>query len=187
MGKRIIISEEEKKSIKGQYGLINEIDMETLLLGGGGIYFIYKFIKDFIGIGLFNRLLKNPKHVDKLIKNLEDKIVKKYSNNGNPEDFKEWEDELKKITKKFGEDLKRKLNNGEFVNLWQYFDEAFKVRDNVFDEYTAYMMKDINKELDLLHDEMRKKGGMDDEIKMQKDVTDVAAKLVDKYRTKRND
>ena len=83
--------------------------------------------------------------------------------------------------------MKRKLNNGEFVNLWQYFDEAFKVRDNVFDEYTAYMMKDINKELDLLHDEMRKKGGMDDEIKMQKDVTDKASKLVKKYRTKRDD
>ena len=183
MGKRIIISEEEKKSIKGQYGLINEIDMETILLGGGGIYFIYKFIKDFIGIGLFNRLLKNPEQVDKLIKNLEDKIVKKYSHNGNPE---KWEDELKKITKKFSEDLKRKLNNGEFVNLWQYFDEAFKVRDNVFDEYTAHMMKDIYKELDLLHDEMRKKGGMDDEIKMQKDATDGVSKLVNKYRTKRD-
>ena len=187
MGQRLIISEEERKSIKGQYGLINEIDMETILLGGGGIYFLYKFIKDFIGIGLFNRMLKDPKQVDKLINNLENKIEKKYSHTGNTEDFKEWEDELKKITKKFSEDLKRKLNNGEFVNLWQYFDEAFKVRDNVFDEYTAYMMKDINKELDLLHDEMRKKGGMEDDIKMQKDITDKASELVDKYRTKRYD
>lgn len=185
MGKRIIISENEKSHIKRQYGLINEIDMETILLGGGGLYFIYKFIKDFIGIGLFNMVLKNPKQVDKFIKSLEDKIEKEYKKSLGPEFSEYYGDDFKKITNKFSEELKRKVNNGEFVNLWQFFDESFKMRRDVKDDQIDVLMKDVKKDYNQLRQDMRNSGLPDDQINTIEDIADDAFNTINKYHRRR--
>lgn len=121
MGKRILISEDEKDNIRGMYGLVNEMGWGTIILGGAGILFMIKFIKNFIGVWLFKRLLDRG-NIEELISELEELFFKHVS----------YDDKKVKIIKSITNDLRDKVNNGKVATLEQYFEEMSKTQSDVY-------------------------------------------------------
>ncbi len=121
MGKRILISEDEKNRIQGMYGIINEMDWGTVILGGAGILFMIKFIRDFIGVGLF-KILLNRGNIEKLISELETVFFERVS----------YDEEKVKVINTLTNDLRNRVNNGKVNTLWQYFKEMNKTQSDIF-------------------------------------------------------
>lgn len=121
MGKRILISEDEKNRIQGMYGIVNEMDWGTVILGGAGILFMIKFIRDFIGVGLF-KILLNRGNIEKLISELETVFFERVS----------YDEEKVKVINTLTNDLRNRVNNGKVNTLWQYFKEMNKTQSDIF-------------------------------------------------------
>lgn len=79
MGKRIVISENEKIKIRKLYGLSEGLDFEQIMLGIGSIIFLRKFFQGLRSDPKFKALFVRDEDVEQNIKHL-DKVMEKYLN-----------------------------------------------------------------------------------------------------------
>jgi truncated hemoglobin YjbI len=79
MGKRILISENEKIKIRNLYGLNEGLDFEQIMLGIGSIIFLRKFFQGLRSDPKFKALFVRDEDVEQNIKHL-DKVMEKYLN-----------------------------------------------------------------------------------------------------------
>jgi hypothetical protein len=79
MGKRIVISENEKVKIRKLYGLSEGLDFEQIMLGIGSIIFLRKFFQGLRSDPKFKALFLRDEDVEQNIKHL-DKVMERYLN-----------------------------------------------------------------------------------------------------------
>jgi hypothetical protein len=79
MGKRIVISENEKIKIRKLYGLSEGLDFEQIMLGIGSIIFLRKFFQGLRSDPKFKALFVRDEDVEQNIKHL-DKVMERYLN-----------------------------------------------------------------------------------------------------------
>ena len=79
MGKRIVISENEKIKIRKLYGLSEGLDFEQIMLGIGSIIFLRKFFQGLRSDPKFKALFVRDEDVEQNIKHL-DKVMEIYLN-----------------------------------------------------------------------------------------------------------
>jgi hypothetical protein len=79
MGKRIVISENEKIKIRKLYGLSEGLDFEQIMLGIGSIIFLRKFFQGLRSDPKFKALFLRDEDVEQNIKHL-DKVMERYLN-----------------------------------------------------------------------------------------------------------
>ena len=79
MGKRIVISENEKIKIRKLYGLSEGLDFEQIMLGIGSVIFLRKFFQGLRSDPKFKALFVRDEDVEQNIKHL-DKVMEKYLN-----------------------------------------------------------------------------------------------------------
>ena len=79
MGKRIVISENEKIKIRNLYGLNEGLDFEQIMLGIGSIIFLRKFFQGLRSDPKFKALFVRDEDVEQNIKHL-DKVMERYLN-----------------------------------------------------------------------------------------------------------
>ena len=79
MGKRIVISENEKIKIRNLYGLSEGLDFEQIMLGIGSIIFLRKFFQGLRSDPKFKALFVRDEDVEQNIKHL-DKVMERYLN-----------------------------------------------------------------------------------------------------------
>lgn len=79
MGKRIVISENEKIKIRKLYGLSEGLDFEQIMLGIGSVIFLKKFFQGLRSDPKFKALFVRDEDVEQNIKHL-DKVMEKYLN-----------------------------------------------------------------------------------------------------------
>lgn len=79
MGKRIVISENEKIKIRKLYGLSEGLDFEQIMLGIGSVIFLRKFFQGLRSDPKFKALFVRDEDVEQNIKHL-DKMMEIYLN-----------------------------------------------------------------------------------------------------------
>jgi len=79
MGKRIVISENEKIKIRKLYGLSEGLDFEQIMLGLGSVIFLRKFFQGLRSDPKFKALFVRDEDVEQNIKHL-DKMMEIYLN-----------------------------------------------------------------------------------------------------------
>jgi hypothetical protein len=79
MGKRIVISENEKIKIRKLYGLSEGLDFEQIMLGIGSIIFLRKFFQGLRSDPKFKALFVRDEDIEQNIRQL-DKVMKIYLN-----------------------------------------------------------------------------------------------------------
>jgi len=79
MGKRIVISENEKIKIRKLYGISEGLDFEQIMLGIGSIIFLRKFFQGLRSDPKFKALFVRDEDVEQNIKDL-DKMMEIYLN-----------------------------------------------------------------------------------------------------------
>ena len=79
MGKRIVISENEKIKIRKLYGLSEGLDFEQIMLGIGSIIFLRKFFQGLRSDPKFKALFVRDEDVEQNIRQL-DKMMETYLN-----------------------------------------------------------------------------------------------------------
>ena len=79
MGKRIVISENEKIKIRKLYGLSEGLDFEQIMLGIGSVIFLRKFFQGLRSDPKFKALFVRDEDVEQNIKHL-DKVMERYLN-----------------------------------------------------------------------------------------------------------
>jgi hypothetical protein len=79
MGKRIVISENEKIKIRKLYGLSEGLDFEQIMLGLGSVIFLRKFFQGLRSDPKFKALFVRDEDVEQNIKHL-DKVMERYLN-----------------------------------------------------------------------------------------------------------
>jgi hypothetical protein len=79
MGKRIVISENEKIKIRKLYGLSEGLDFEQIMLGIGSIIFLKKFFQGLRSDPKFKALFVRDEDIEQNIRQM-DKVMKIYLN-----------------------------------------------------------------------------------------------------------
>ena len=79
MGKRIVISENEKIKIRKLYGLYEGLDFEQIMLGIGSIIFLKKFFQGLRSDPKFKALFVRDEDIEQNIRKM-DKVMKIYLN-----------------------------------------------------------------------------------------------------------
>ena len=79
MGKRIVISENEKIKIRKLYGLSEGLDFEQIMLGIGSIIFLRKFFQGLRSDPKFKALFVRDEDIEQNIRKM-DKVMKIYLN-----------------------------------------------------------------------------------------------------------
>jgi hypothetical protein len=79
MGKRIVISENEKIKIRKLYGLSEGLDFEQIMLGIGSVIFLRKFFQGLRSDPKFKALFVRDEDVEQNIRQL-DKMMETYLN-----------------------------------------------------------------------------------------------------------
>lgn len=79
MGKRIVISENEKIKIRKLYGLSEGLDFEQIMLGIGSVIFLRKFFQGLRSDPKFKALFVRDEDIEQNIRQL-DKVMKTYLN-----------------------------------------------------------------------------------------------------------
>ena len=79
MGKRIVISENEKIKIRKLYGISEGLDFEQIMLGIGSIIFLRKFFQGLRSDPKFKALFVRDEDVEQNIRQL-DKVMERYLN-----------------------------------------------------------------------------------------------------------
>lgn len=77
MGKRIVISENEKIKIRNLYGLSEGLDFEQIMLGIGSIIFLKKFFQGLRSDPKFKALFVRDEDIEQNIRQM-DKVMKIY-------------------------------------------------------------------------------------------------------------